>query len=198
MFERLRRRLGEALDSLEEWLGAGDRSDEVDRLLAGMREELIEARAALDGRREEVRGYERRLARLEESDVDPSTLARLEREVERRRREVEEEAGEVEALGRRYREAARRRDALLASDRRTRASREVGDAGEAAAERFDRAEERIEEGERVARAERELSRELDREGAPAERAAEEELRRVEADDLLRELKRELGMDPGEA
>lgn len=197
MFEGLRRRLRAALDSLERRLAGGDRADEMDRLLAGMREELIEARAALEKRRERVRGYERRLARLEGSGVDPSDLARLAREVEGRRREVEEEAREVEALGRRYREATRRRDALLASERRARASREVREAGGEAVESFERAEERIEDGERLARAERELAGEMDPEGSSGDPAADEELRRVEADAILRELKRELEMDPEE-
>lgn len=198
MFEEIRRTLSELADAL-----GGDRSltrDEIDRVLAGMREELVEARARLRQRDDEVADYERRLEALEErGDVDDARLAGLRREVARRRADVEEERDVVEELSERFREAVRRRDVLLAKDRRSRASETVRDAGEEEVRDFERLEERIEEGAHRVEADREVEEALD--GPPGSEREGEELeetfRDARAEEQLRELKRRMGMEPDE-
>lgn len=197
MLGKLRHTLSKALDALEG--GSTVSPEEVDRILAGMREELIEARAALRKREVEVEDFERRLARLRERpDVDDGRLVELAAEVEARRAEVEEERGEVEALTDRFQEAVRRRDVLLTRDRRTRATDTLREAGEGEIRRFEQVEDEIHRDALEAEAERELEEELER--GPGRRGArdpapEEAFREAEADEALRDLKRRMGMDP---
>lgn len=192
MLGKLRHTLSKALDALEG--GRAVSREEIDRVLAGMREELIEARAGLRKREEEVDDFEQRLAGLRErDDVDPAQLAELEAEVEARRAEVEEERDEVEALTDRFQEAVRRRDILLTRDRRSRASETVRQAGEEEVRRFEQVEDEIHRDALEAEAEQELEEEL--EGPREAPGAEETFREVEADDMLRDLKRRMGMDP---
>lgn len=196
MLGKLRHTLSKALDALE---GGGVVSpEEIDRILAGMREELIEARAALRKREEEVEDFERRLAQLRDRpELDPTQLAELEAEVEGRRAEVEEEREEVEALTDRFQEAVRRRDILLTRDRRTRAAETMRESGEEEIRQFEQVEAEIHRDALEAEAERELEEEL--EGGRADRpaASEEAFRQAEADEMLRELKRRMGMEPEE-
>lgn len=201
MFEKMREKLSELLDAL-----GGHRAltrEEVDRVLAGMREELIEARARFKKREEEVADYERRLEALQErDDVDPGQLAELEREVARRRAEMEEERRAVEEMSEGFREAVRRRDVLVAKDRRSRASETIREAGEEEVRDFERFEERVEEEAHRLEADREVEEALE-EGSGAGRGGtgdgelEETFREARADEQLRELKRRMGMDPEE-
>lgn len=194
MLGKLRHTLSKALDALEG--GRVVSPEEIDRVLAGMREELIEARAALRKREEEVEDFELRLARLRErSDVGEADLAELGAEVEARRAELEEERDEVEVLTDRFQEAVRRRDVLLTRDRRTRAAETVREAGEDEIREFEQVEDEIHRDALEAEAERELEEELD--GADRTAAPEEAFREVEADEMLRELKRRMGMEPEE-
>lgn len=195
MLGKLRHTLSKALDALEG--GRVVSPEEIDRILAGMREELIEARAALRRREEEVEDFEHRLARLRERpDVDEAQLPELEAEVEARRAELEEERDEVEFLTDRFQEAVRRRDILLTRDRRTRAAETVREAGEEEIQEFEQVEDEIHRDALEAEAERELEEEL---GGGADRSPppEEAFREAEADEMLRELKRRMGMEPGE-
>lgn len=197
MFEKIRGKLSELLDAL-----GGDRPvtrREIDRLLAEMREELIETRARFRKREERVADYERRLEALRErGDVDPAQLAELEREVARRRAEAEEERRVVEELSERFREAVRRRDVLVAKDRRSRASEAVRAAGEEEVRDFERLEERIEDEARRREADREVEEALDDvAGAPDGDAGDEldeTFRDARVEEQLRELKRRMGME----
>ena len=200
MFEKMRRKLTELMDAL-----GGDAAlsrDEVDRVLSGMREELIEARARLKKREDEVADYERRLDALRErGDVDPDQLAELEREVGRRRTEMEEERRAVGEMSERFREAVRRRDVLVARDRRSRASDTVREAGEEEVRKLERLEDRIEEDAHRLEGEREVEEALEGGDAPGTGAddgeLEETFRDARADEQLRELKRRMGMEPDE-
>lgn len=204
MFEKIRGILSDLMDALE-----GDRAlgrDEVDRVLAEMREELIEARARLRKREGEVADFERRLDALrEDEDVERGRLAELEREVAARRAEVDEERAAVDDLSRRYREAVRHRDVWIAKDRRTRASETLQEAGEEGIGDFERLEERIEADAHRLEADREVEEALESgAGAGGNRPAgaedaglEEDFRDVRAEEQLRELKRRMGMDPDE-
>lgn len=204
MLERIRGVLTDLLDALE-----GDRPlsrDEVDRLLADMREELIEARARLKKREREVADYERRLEALrEDEDVAPDQLTELEREVAGRRAEVEEEREAVDALSERFREAVRQRDVWIAKDRRARTSETLREAGEEEIRDFERLEERIEADAHRLEADREVEQALeggagasgDRPGGSEDADLEEDLRDVRAEEQLRELKRRMGMEPDE-
>ncbi len=195
MLGKLRHTLSKALDALEG--GRVVSPEEIDRILAGMREELIEARAALRKREEEVEDFELRLARLREGpDVDEAQLGELEAEVAARRAELEEERDEVELLTDRFQEAVRRRDMLLTRDRRTRAAETVREAGEDEIREFEQVEDEIHRDALEAEAERELEEEL---GGGADRPAqpEEAFREAEAGEMLRELKRRMGMEPEE-
>lgn len=195
MLGNLRLTLSKALDALEG--GRAISRSEIDRILSGMREELIEARAGLRKREEQVDDFERRLARLRElPDVEAARLAGLEAEVEARRAEVEEERDEVEALTDRFQEAVRRRDILLTRDRRSRAAETVRDAGEEEIEEFAQMEDEIHREALEAEAERELEEDLRGSEEPSP-AAEEAFREAEADEMLRDLKRRMGMDAEE-
>ena len=193
MLDAIRRRLSDLMDAL----GGDDpvSREEMDRVLAGMREELIEHRARLRGREEEVESYRRRLEQLRgRADVDAVRLAELEARVAEREAELAEERAAVRELTDRFTEAVRRRDLLLASDRRTRASETVRDADRGAAEDFDRLEEEIEDEARELAARRELERDLEGGDEAADAGVERELEEAEADELLRRLKREMGED----
>lgn len=199
MLDEIRRKLSEVVDAL-----GGDRPlsrEEVDRVLGGMREELIEARARYRKRDEEVTSYERRLEALRErDDVTPGQLADLEAEVRRRRAEAEEERQVVEELSERFREAVKRRDAIVAKDRRSRASETLREAGEEEILDFERFEERVEEDAHRLEADREVEEALDAgagAGRAGERELEERLEDARAGEQLRELKREMGMEPDE-
>ena len=201
MFEKMRETLSDLMDAL-----GGDRAlsrDEVDRVLSGMREELIEARARLKGREEEVADYERRLDALRErGDVEPGQLAELEREVARRRAEMEEERRAVGEMSERFREAVRRRDVLVAKDRRSRASETVREAGEEEVRKFERFEERVEDEAHRAEGGREVEEALEGGGpgpggGDADDELEETFRDARSEEQLRELKRRMGMEPDE-
>lgn len=196
MFEGIRRRLSNLLDAL-----GGDPTvsrEEMDRILASMREELVEHRARLKAREEEVEAYERRLAELRErGDVDAAELAELEARVAERRAEVTEEQSAVRDLTERFGEAVRERDLLLTTDRRTRASEAVRGAGEDAVRDYERLEEEIEEEALEVEARRSLERELGGGPADAEPGLERRLEEAEAEELLRRLKRDMGDGDGE-
>ena len=195
MLGKLRHTLSKALDALEG--GRAVSREEIDRILAGMREELVEARAGLRKREEEVEDFERRLASLRErGDVDPEQLAGLATEVEARRAELEEERDEVEALTDRFQEAVRRRDILLTRDRRTRAAETVRETGEEEIREFEQVEDEIHRDALEAEAERELEEELEG-GERRAPGPEEAFREAEADQMLEELKRRMGLDPDE-
>lgn len=214
MFEKIRKTLSAALDALE-----GDPTvsrEELDRVLAAMRRELVEARARLAEREEEVAGFERRLAALRErGDVDAAQLAELEAGVVERRAELEEHRRVVSDLTSRFKEAVKQRDVLPEKDRRARASETVREAARDELDRLERLEEDIEREGRELAARREVEDALEggpgagrsaggagpsggaRGGESGRAAADDrEFREAEAAELLEELKRRMGMDPG--
>lgn len=207
MFEGIRRKLSEAIDAL-----GGDRPvsrDELDRVLGEMREELIEARARLKEQQDEVEDYERRLEALRRrEDVSPAQLAGIEAEMRKRRAELAEHRQVVADLTEKFREAMRQREVLPARDRRARATETLRGAAEEGIRELERLEEEIERGAAERSARREVEDALNGSGpgaagddAPAgagsrdDAVVDEEFRDAEADALLRELKRRMGMDP---
>lgn len=193
MFEKIRRKLSEALDAL-----GGDAPvsrEELDRVLGEMRRELIDARAELRERRERVEEYERRLEALRDRpDVDPADLAEIEAEVDRRRAELAEHRQVVGDLTEQFKDAVKRRDVLPARDRRARASETLREAGEEGVRDFQRLEEEIEGEAHRAEARREVEDALDPEAELERLVNREDFRDTEADELLSELKRRMGMD----
>jgi chromosome segregation ATPase len=199
MFEGIRRKLSEAIDAL-----GGDRPvsrDELDRVLGEMRQELIEARARLKEQQEEVGDYERRLEALRDrDDVSAAQLAEIEAEVKKRRAELDEHRRVVADLTEQFRDAMRQREVLPARDRRTRASETLRGAAEEGIRELERLEEEIERGDAERSARREVEEALDdaepgRVGGRDDAVVDEEFRDAEADALLKELKRRMGMDP---
>lgn len=199
MLEKIRRKLSEALDAL-----AGDppvTRDELDRVLGEMRQELIEARARLREREGEFEDYEARLRALKERpDVTAADLAAIEAEVEKRRAELAEHRRVVADLTEKYKEAVRQRDVLPARDRRSRASETLREAGEEEIRDLERLEEEVDRRAAERSARREVEGALDGSGSgggDGDRAVtDEEFREAEADALLEELKRRMGLDPG--
>ncbi|HKK09135.1 MAG TPA: hypothetical protein VKA44_09635 [Gemmatimonadota bacterium] len=179
-----------ALDALER-KGPGPSEDEIDRLLAGMREELIDVRARVKALEDEEASVSRR---LERAPSGSEAGARLEAKLADVRKVLAEMRAEASELSARFKEAMNSRDALAARGRRTRASERLREEGEGAARSFDRTAERIEDEERRTRAERELDEALDPSEASAGDAWEHASREHHADHLLEELKRRMGVE----
>lgn len=200
MLDEIRDKLARALDAL-----GGDRAvtrDELDRVLGGMRQELIEARARVEERRQEVEDYERRLESLRQrGDVAAADLAEIEAEVQQRRAELDEHRQVVAELTGRYKEAMKQRDVLPARDRRARASETLSEAGKDEIRDLEQLEEQIEREAAERSARREVEEALDGSepgaGTREDALTEEEFREAEGDALLEELKRRMGMDPRE-
>lgn len=203
MFEGIRSKISDALDAL-----GGDRPvsrDELDRVLGEMRQELIEARARLEAEREEVEDYERRLRALQgRDDVDDARLGAVEREVRKRRAELNEHRRVVAELTEQFKDAMRQRDVLPARDRRTRASETLRGAAEEGIRELERLEEEIERGAAERSARREVEEALDGSQPSGsgtgtgtgrdDRLTDEAFRETEADAMLEELKRRMGLE----
>ncbi len=220
MFRRLRERIERALERREAARPLG--RDELDRLLAGMREELIELRARIPKlereaerltalAQERIRRAEaaRRQAQEAEAAARPGEAERA-RSAARdalddaeglraRALEVRAEAERVRAEYaeklERFREAQRDRSALVARSRRVSAARKLDEmlrAPESGVRRFERAEEDIETAEDLAAASREVEEALGEREPARELEAEAELRRLEAAREEDEVERRLG------
>jgi phage shock protein A len=219
MFRRLRERIERALERRE---AARPLSrDEVDRLLAGMREELIELRARIprlerDAERltaraqERIRQAESAHRRAQEAERAGEALeveraraaARLALdEVEDLRSQAVEIRAEAERLRaeyaeklERFREAERDRSALVARSRRVSTARKLDEmlrGPESGVRRFERAEEDIEAAEDLAAASREVEEALGERAPVKELEAEVELRKIEAAKEADEVERRL-------
>lgn len=216
MLEGIRRKISDALDAL-----GADRPvsrDELDRVLGEMRQELIEARARLKGRREEVEDYERRLEALRDrDDVGPEQLAEIEAEVAKRRAELNEHRRVVAELTGQFKDAMRQRDVLPARDRRARASEKLRGAAQEGIRELERLEEEIERGAAERSARREVEEALEGGTSPGsgrpdaesvspgaagagpvsgagDERTDEAFRDAEADAMLKELKRRMGLE----
>ncbi|GEM_PF-1213002 len=198
MFEGMKKRLERALDALEK-KGPGPGEDEIDRILAGMREELIDARARVKGLEDEARTLERKLQR---APADSEAAATIRKKLEGVTAVLAETRAESAELTRRFREAIGQRDALAIRSRTARTSEDLREGMSGPSRTFDRLAEKVEDAERLTRAERELDADLG--GGPAggadlppEVAAAERQRHSDA--LLEELKRRMGVgEAGEA
>lgn len=197
MFEGLRRKLEEALGSLEERFGP-DTEAEVDRLLAAMREELIEARARLKAMEERERELDRARARAV-SRNDREASGKLSARLAEHRSEVAAQREAVREMTARLKAAVRNRTALAAKARRAGGARDALEEGEDALRAFERSAEAIEDRERMDEARREVEGALEgveeRDAAAEEQM--EELLDADLDRKLRELKEEMGEDVDE-
>lgn len=189
MFRKLKDAIDGALSALEN--RSGDAGD-VDELLAGMRQELIEAKAALPrleqgierlrrSQAEERRRAEDCVRRAGQAkDIDDAETLRLAVEYGERHRERAHmysekiEAAEAElAMQRRtvsemteqLKSAMTHRDVLKIRTRRSRSTEALRGGGDSAASRFDRMAEDIEDEAARAEAARELDDELGTGGA---------------------------------
>lgn len=218
MLERLKRRMEELLERMEA-PGRAAAGYEVDDVLAGMRDELIEARAETAKLSADLSSIEARLAaerrkledcrrraRLAEGIEDQEThrIARdfearhrarcdtLEEKLRSGREELERRTAETEQMTRQLKAAVAQRDQLAVRLQRTGRSR--GGArltGADLLEEFQRLESRIGDAAELEDARRELDEELGERGAPPAPPADPE---GEAERRLRELKRELGAE----
>ena len=226
MFEKLKQAIDRALSSLEAKSGGDDQ--EVRDLLAGMREELIQAKARVPVLEEDLekvrRAREAELKRAADCErrakqalaIDDEDTVRVALEFEQKHRkraemlaqkaaaaeeELQLQREAVADMTRRFKEAMSRRDALGIRRRRASATRDLRGGGESAADTFDRLAERIERGESLHDAAREVDRELDG-GLDPDLEAELDRLAVESDpeDLaerqLEELKRRLAEEEG--
>jgi len=180
MFERLRRAMESALQALE--ARTGDPGEDLDRLLAGMREELIAAKAGIPEIEKQIAGFERAgqverrkleecVRRVEQARAidDAETVevalrfaeghrARVlvaEQKLEAARAELAAERLSVERMLEQLKEATARRDALAIRARRAREGAGASQDSSLLNE-FDRFAERIERHDEVQAARREL------------------------------------------
>lgn len=221
MFGRIKRMLDQALDHFESKLDDVT-DDDVDRLLRAMRDELVATKARIpeleqllrsqvaqaDREKSEAEACDRRAAQAEEiGDEETVEVARrfaaqhrqrlevLVMKAETTRAEIRQHKDDVERMTEQLKEAMARRDSLGIQQRRAQAidrSTSRFDSLDA----FDRMAEKVEGASDVDAARRELDRELDplSEPPPRDYRAEREMRERDAEEMLRELKRRMGVD----
>lgn len=215
VFDELREAFRQAVENFKTELDRDRVSEEVDGLVAGMRQEVVDARAYLDHLEEEIQASLER-ARAEEDEAktcrrreqmareigDEETAgvaARYAEKHEKRRKVLERKAlalkeeldlrrNELREMVDRLKEARTSRDGLAARAGRTRARESLGEADDLFAE-LDRMAEKIDDAERRGQAAEELDSELDPGAAPDPADPE-----AAADARLRELKRRMGME----
>lgn len=195
MFKKLRNAIDDALSALE---GRSDPTGEVDEVLAGMREELIEAKSALPRLEEGIEKLRRmRAAEFERAEdcvrragqakeIGDTETLRLAVEYGERHRERARVYGEklkaaeaelamqrksVREMSDQLKSAITHRDALKVRARRTKSGEALRGGADTAASRFDRMVEDIEEEAARAEAARDLDEELDL-GGPGRFASE--------------------------
>lgn len=208
MFKRFREKIERALERRE--AGRPLSRDEVDRLLHGMREELIEMRSRIPRLERQAMDLDKRAAqqvqraelaynKARESqgsgDMDEAQMAsEAARDAlshaEDLRRQADESRGEAERLKAEYaakmdqlKEAERNRDVLVARSRRATTARKLDDmlrGPDSGLGRFERAEDDIEAAEDLAAAEREVSEALGERPPAKQIETDYELRKLEA------------------
>lgn len=219
MFRRFRERIEKALERKE-----AERPltrDDIDHLLHGMREELIDLRsripklekeaAQLSTRAEAAIGHAElahtkareaeSAGRTDEAHQALESARRALREAEELRRQAEDTRAEAERLKAdaadmmaRLKEAERDRSALLARARRLGTARLLDDllrGPEGGLRRFERVEEEIDTAEDIAAATREVEEALGERPSLPELEADVELRRLEAAREMDEVERRL-------
>lgn len=213
--------LDQALDHLESKMDDVS-DDDVHRLIGAMRDELVETKARLpeleellesqirqaDREKEQARVADRRAAQAEEiGDTETVEVARrfaaqhrqrlevLVMKAETTRAEILQVRDEIGQMTEQLKEAMTRRDALGVQQRRAKAIENRASRFDSVDD-FDRMAERMEGVSDVDDARRELDRELDPSSAPPRRdyETEREIREANAEEMLRELKRRMGVD----
>jgi phage shock protein A len=215
MFRRLKEKIESALEALE-GRSPGDPRQEVDRLLAGMREELIEARAALPGlekqisdlraiRARELREVESCIRRAEQARKigDDETVEVAVRFAEKHRSRAEVAAQKLEAaeaelamqersvreMTDQLKSALARRDAIAAQARRADATDSLRGGRPSAVDDFDRIVEGIEDAEQRAAAARDVEEAFeDLEGGAGGELDPEELAELRLEELKRRMR----------
>ncbi len=208
MFKRFREKIERALERREAERPLS--RDEVDRLLHGMREELIEMKSRIPRLERQAMDLDKRAAqqvhraelaynKARESqgsgDMDEAqTATEAARDAlshtEDLRRQADESRGEAERLKGEYaakmdqlKEAERNRDVLVARSRRATTARKLDDmlrGPDSGLGRFERAEDDIEAAEDLAAAEREVSEALGERPPAKQIETDYELRQLEA------------------
>ena len=213
MFKRLRRKLEDALQSLEDRM-PGDPSEDIQRLLAGMREELIEAKATIPQLEKQIEQYrllrQRELRKAEDAKrrggqaaaIGDSETVEVAGRVESRHRsraevyEQKTEAAVAElALQRRnvkemtaqLKTAIKQRDALVAQARRARATGSLRGEAASSVEAFDRMEREIEDEELGASATMDVEDALGGTGGDRFGPDPEELAEIQLEELKRRM-----------
>ncbi len=216
MFENLRRAFAEAVDNFNRELNRDAVPEHVDKLLVGMRSELVDAkahikkltsdlaaaRASFEKETHEVKTCLRReQMALEIGDAETAELARQYAEKHERRRMVleqkvqalEDELGVAEAdyasMTEQYKKAEASRASLTAQAGRAQARDSIQGAGDLF-DRMDQIEEQIEDQDHQAQAAREMDREFDLGGSDDFRVPPAR----DIDDRLADLKRRMGED----
>ena len=196
--------------------------DDVDRLIRAMRDELVETKARIpelesllqsqlaqaDREKTEAEACDRRAAKAAEIG-DTETVEVAERFAARHRQRLEvlvlkaegtraellQHRDDVARMTEQLKEAMARRDSLGVQGRRAKA---IGNQASRfdAVDAFDRVAEKMEGASDVDEARRELDRELDplADSSPRDYAAERDLREARADEMLKELKRRMGVE----
>ena len=220
MFGKLKRRLEELLSALEDRAGA-DPGDEITRALAGMREELIDAKATLPELEKQItalaRLRERELERAKDSarrggqaaaigdqetvDVaarfEAKHLERAEvfaQKLEAANAELALQRRNVSEMTAQFKAAMKRRETLIAQARRAKATEGLRGGRHSSVDEFDRMEREILDSEFEASAASDLQDALDGlEVEDFESALDpEELAQAQLD----ELKRRMAQDDG--
>ena len=214
MFRKLREKIEAALDALE-GRSPGDPREEVDRLLAGMREELIEARAALPGlekqisdyraiRARELREVESCIRRAEQARKigDEETVEVAVRFAEKHRNRAELAAQKLEAaeaelalqkrsvteMTGQLKSALARRDAIAAQARRAGATGSLRGGGPSPVDDFDRIVEGIEDADRGAAAAREVEEAFEELDGGGGGLSSEEMAELRLEELKRRMR----------
>ncbi len=221
MFGRIKDLLDQALDSLEARFDAVG-GDHVDRLIGAMRDELVETKARLpeleallastvqraDREKAEAEACERRASQAaaigdEETREIAERFAATHRKrlevlvmkAETTRAEILQHRAEVAEMTGQLKQAMARRDSLGVQQRRARAIENTTSRLDSV-EAFDRVAETLEGASDVDRARRDLDLELDPDADAGLRdvSADRSKREADAEALLRELKRRMGVE----
>lgn len=222
MFKKLKEAIDAALSSLES--RSGDEEEDIDRLLSGMREELIEAKAATPRLEEGLEKLRRREAdeqrRAEDcvrragqaEEIGDAETLRVAVEFAERHQERARVYGEqikaaeselalhrqnLKEMSAQLKSAVASKDALKVQTRRSRATESLRGGAHTAADRFDRMAAEIEDESERAEAARDLDDDLEF-GGPGRGPAQRPIDPDELADLqLEELKRRMAEEGGE-
>jgi phage shock protein A len=217
MFRRLRKVLDDALSSLEERKG-GTSEEDVERLIAAMREELVEAKTRLPELERQVKGIEaRRLAELKRAEDavrradqaqaigDSETVEVAVRFAEQHKSRAEmllqqREAAaaeldlkrvEIEEMTVQLKGARSQKSALVARARRSKTKQRLHEASGGATDQFDRFEDKLTRDADLEAARDEVERDIGGEDPELDELGRMPRYEFEAEELLEKLKRKM-------